>query len=96
MGWKRLLKPGPVDLGITHLDAVTEPGVYTQIFAGRATKAQGYPFEGKAGTLVIHPWNPSSGNVIAVFHSWDAGSAKRTLYNGAWRPWLDLTGKAVP
>lgn len=95
MSWIKKAKPGPIDIGTAHLDSITVPDIYVQPFASRATKANGYPFDGVAGTLELLPWNPASGNVIAIFHSWDRGSAKRTLYLGNWRPWLDMTGKAV-
>lgn len=95
MGWIKKSKTGPIDLGTAHLDSIVEPNTYIQPFASRATKANGYPFDGVAGTLEVLPWNPSNGNVIVVFHSWDRGSAKRTYYNGLWRPWLDMIGKAV-
>lgn len=64
MGWMKKTKPGPVDLGTAHLNTVTASNWqgYTQPFAARATKAQGYPFEGIAGHMQILPWNPEVGS----------------------------------
>lgn len=83
------------NLGTAHLDTVTTPGPYHQPFASRATKAQGYPWEGVAGVLDIELWNPANGNCIATYKSWDRGIAKRTLYLGAWRDWLDASGNTI-
>lgn len=96
MGWLKRPRRAPIDLGTTHLDEVVTPDEYTQIFASRATKAQGYPFEGIAGHMKILPWNPANGAVIAVFTTWTGGIAKRTYYQGSWRAWVDPMGKAVP
>ena len=98
MAWTKRPRRAPVDLGTAHLNTITtanEQG-YTQIFAARATKAQGYPYDGIAGHLQILPWNASTGSVIAVFTSWNGGIAKRVFYNGVWQSWLDASGKAVP
>lgn len=86
----------PKDLGTAHLDTATARGRFYQPFAARATKAQGYPWEGVAGILTVDVWNPSNGNMIATFKSWDRGAAKRTLYMGTWRPWLDFNGNPIP
>ena len=85
----------PKDLGTAHLDTVTERGRYYQPFAIRATKAQGYPWDQVAGVLSVDIWNPSNGNLIVTYKSWDRGIAKRTYYNGLWRPWLDASGKTI-
>lgn len=85
----------PKDLGTDHLDIVTGRGRFYQPFASRATKAQGYPWEGVAGILTVDVWNPANGNMIATFTSWDRGIAKRTLYLGTWRPWLDPLGNTI-
>lgn len=97
MGWIKRPRRSPIDHGTAHLNTITTPNDegYTQIFASRATKAQGYPYDGIAGHLQILPWNASSGSVIAVFTTWNGGIAKRVFYNGSWQAWLDTTGKAV-
>ncbi len=98
MGWIKRPRRSPIDLGTAHLNTITTPADegYTQIFASRATKAQGYPFDGIAGHLQLLPWNPATGSVIAVFTTWNGAIAKRVYYNGSWQAWLDATGKAVP
>lgn len=95
MGWRKLLKPGPINLGTQHLDTIMAPDVYVQPFASRATNSNGYPWDGIAGTLEVLPWNPTAGNVIAVFTSWDRGIAKRVYHNGVWREWLDAMGTVI-
>lgn len=86
----------PKELGTVHLDTVVKPSKYYQPFAPRSTKAQGYPWEGVAGNLEVEVWNPANGSLIVTFKSWDRGIAKRTLYNGTWRAWLDANGNTIP
>lgn len=85
--------PSPIDLGTLHLDTVREPMDYTQIFLSRATKAQGYPLEGIAGTLTVRLWNPANGALIQVYTPWTTDPVcKRTYYQGTWRPWVNMLG----
>lgn len=85
----------PQDLGTAHLDTVVTPGPHYQPFASRATKAQGYPWDGVAGILDVQVWNPANGNLIATFKSWNRGTAKRTYYLGEWLEWLDAFGEPI-
>lgn len=97
MGWRKLLKPGPVELGAQHLDAVVEPDTYVCRSQANARLDLGYPFEGVPGTLVVLPWNPVIPRVIAVFYPWNASPiVKRTLNgDGSWGPWYDALGNEV-
>jgi len=88
--------PDPIDLGTAHLDTITEPGDYTQIFASRATKANGYPHDGEAGILSIRTWNVGNAYVIATFTPWRrAAMAKRTLYSTGWQEWFGVDGNTI-
>lgn len=89
--------PVPIDLGTAHLDTITTPGDYTQIFASRATKAQGYPHEGSAGILSVRAWNAANGYVIQTFTPWQsAAMAKRTKYSSGFQTWFGVNGSALP
>lgn len=86
----------PIDLGTAHLDTITTPGYYTQIFASRATKAQGYPHNDEAGVLEVKTWNKASGYTIAIYTPWRAAQmAKRTLYSSGWQTWYGVNGTAI-
>ena len=87
----------PIDLGTVHLDTITTPGFYTQIFASRATKAKGYPHDSAAGVLEVKMWNKANGYVIAVYTPWQSKAmAKRTLYQSGWQTWFGVDGSALP
>lgn len=94
MGWIKRPKPGPIDLGTRHLDSVVTPDLYTQRYTSRSTKANGYPFEGKAGVLEVLPWIADTG-VIQRWTSQAGGIATRYYLNGSWQRWMDATGTAV-
>lgn len=86
----------PADLRTAHLDTITTPGFYTQIFASRAIKTQGYPHESAAGVLEVKVWNKSAGNVIQIYTPWQsAAMVKRTRYNGSWQTWYGVNGQAL-
>ena len=83
----------PVDLGTAHLDTITTPGFYTQIFASRATTANGYPHEGAAGILEVKTWNKANGYVIQTFTPWQSNAmAKRTKYASGFQTWYGVNG----
>lgn len=89
--------PAPIDLGTAHLDTIITPGDYTQIFAARATKAQGYPHEGAAGILSVRAWNTANGYVIQTFTPWQSNAmAKRTKYSSGFQTWFGVNGAALP
>lgn len=95
--WRKLLNPGPVELGTQHLDSVIEPDTYVCRTTANALTERGYPYEGVSGTLVVLPWNPAIPRVIAVFYPWsERPIAKRTSNSdGTWRPWVDALGQEV-
>lgn len=95
--WKKLFKPAPLELGTKHLDTVVVPEQYVQRTTANALKSLGYPYEGVSGALVVLPWNPGNGRVIAVFYPWDERPiAKRTSNaDGTWRPWVDPMGQVI-
>lgn len=94
MGWLKRPKPGPVDLGTSHLNSIIAPDLYTQIYTARATLAQGYPFEGKAGVLEVLPWNGDAG-VIQRWTSQAGGVATRYYLRGSWQLWMNAVGERV-
>lgn len=94
MGWIKKTKPGPIDLGTRHLDEITEPALYSQPFASRATKAQGYPFDGQPGILEVKLWRAGDGAVIAIYTASEGATASRSFYT-VWRSWRDSMGRAV-
>ena len=95
--WRKLLKPGPVELGTQHLDGVTVPDTYVQRTSAVPLKSLGYPYDGVPGTLMVLPWNPAIPRVIAVFYPWsERPIVKRTSNaDGTWRPWVDALGNEV-
>lgn len=95
MSWRKLLKPGPVDLGREHLNEVIEPDTYVQPFASRATRAQGYPFEGQGVHLEVLPWRPSDGGVIQRATPQNGVIVTRYWLTGTWSAWRDTTGRTV-
>lgn len=94
--WRKLLKPGPIDLGTRHLNDVTVPDEYVQPYGARVTKAQGYPIEGVGGLYKLIDWNPVSGSQIATFTTPSAGIFTTYKLNGTWRTWTDAMGRPVP
>lgn len=87
----------PIDLGTAHLNTITTPGFYTQVFSSRAMKAQGYPHDNAAGILEVKTWNKANGYVIHTFTPWQSNAmAKRTLYQSGWQTWFGVNGSALP
>lgn len=95
MTW--LKRPRRRDLAAEHLDTLGE-GEYQQRFAGYATKANGYPYEGVTGNITVEQWGtPGAPNLIARFtpSNTNGGMASRSKYGANWRPWQDAMGKAL-
>ena len=85
--------PNPSDLGTAHLDTITTPGHYAQRFQARATLANGYPYEGRAGVLEVLAWHPTG--IIQRWTSQAGGVATRYLLSGNWQQWQNAMAQTI-
>ena len=83
----------PIDLGTAHLDTITTPDHYTQRFTGRATIANGYPYEGRAGVLEVLAWHPTG--IIQRWTSQAGGVATRYMLSGNWQQWQNAMAQTI-
>ena len=79
-------------LGTRDLNAVLEPGIYSQNSTGSATAARHYPAESR-GFLTVVTFGTGPTLASQTYHAtWLSEVWVREYYGGAWGPWAPLHG----
>lgn len=91
-------RPWQKSLGTGSINGVIEPGVYNQGSSSQVIPANGYPWDGSSGSLVISRY---ANGAQWIIQEWTAAADGRKAFRSSgdsgatWRPWRELTTSVV-